>query len=218
MIKSLMTVIATGAAIIFANGGVAAEPAKDAAKAATPAAAPAAKPSPALEAKFRKISPGAIPENLIKTIGSEWMLITAGTPEKFNSMTAGWGGTGVMWSKPVAFILVRNTRYTFGFLEREPYFTLTFFDKKYKPQLLMFGTKSGRKVDKLKESGFTPVNTGNAMAYEEARMIIVCKKIYGDKIKEECATPDQAKAWYFNGSKDYHKLYFGEITAVWVKK
>ena len=218
MIKSLMTTILAASAMMFGNGGFAAEPAKDAAKTTVKETTPAAKPSPELDAKFRKIPAGEIPDNIIKTIGSEWMLITAGTPEKFNTMTASWGGIGVMWGKPVAFILVRNIRYTFGFLEREPYFTLTFYDKKYKPQLLMFGTKSGRKTDKLKESGFTPVDTGHAMAYEEARMIIVCKKIYGDKIKEECATPDQAKAWYFNGSKDYHKLYFGEITAVWVKK
>ncbi len=33
------------------------------------------------------------------------MLVTAGTKEKFNTMTASWGGIGWLWNKPVAFVL-----------------------------------------------------------------------------------------------------------------
>ena len=32
---------------------------------------------------------------------SEWALLTAGTIEKFNSMTISWGGVGTLWGKPV---------------------------------------------------------------------------------------------------------------------
>ena len=41
-------------------------------------------------------------ENVFEIIGKEWMLITAGTPERFNMMTASWGGLGYLWNKPVA--------------------------------------------------------------------------------------------------------------------
>jgi flavin reductase (DIM6/NTAB) family NADH-FMN oxidoreductase RutF len=172
---------------------------------------------PAVSALYKTISPKSIPDNVIKLVGDDWMLITAGTPEKFNSMTAAWGGLGVMWGKPVAFILVKNTRYTYEFLERERYFTLSFFDEKYRAALKYFGTKSGRDVDKVKETGLTPLKTEYGMAYSEARMIIVCKKIYSDPIKPDCAAePETVKS--LSATKDYHKLYFGEIVSVMVRK
>ena len=51
---------------------------------------------------YTKISPQDIPENVVKLIGTEWMIISAGNEEKFNGMTACWGGLGV-WNGPVAF-------------------------------------------------------------------------------------------------------------------
>ena len=47
-------------------------------------------------------------------IGKEWMLVTAGNEEKVNTMTASWGGMGVMWGKNAAFIVIRQSRYTKG--------------------------------------------------------------------------------------------------------
>jgi len=173
-----------------------------------------------LEKKFTKIQADKISGNIISMVGGEWSLITATDDHgKFNSMTASWGGLGVMWGMPVAFILVRNERYTYQFLEKGTYFTVSFYDAKYRPQLKdIFGTKSGRDTDKVKQSGFTPIDTGTGTGYLESKLIICCKKLYGDKIAEENAVPEQAKEWYFNGSKTYHKLYFGEIVAVWQKK
>lgn len=160
--------------------------------------------APALADLYRQIDPLEIPDNPIKLIGEDWMLITAGTPDKFNSMTASWGGYGV-WEDPVAFILVRPSRYTFQFLEKEEYFTLSFFDPaKYRePLLKIFGRKSGRDTDKVKESGFHPLFTNPGMAYTEARMIVVCKKKF--------SAPTRADG-------DAHKLYLGEIVSVWVRK
>jgi len=159
---------------------------------------------PVVSDLYDNVSPREIAENPIRLIGEDWMLITAGTPEKFNSMTASWGGLGV-WKKPVAFILVHPTRYTFQFLEKEEYFTLSFYDPaKYREVLrTIFGGKSGRDTDKVKESGFTPIFTNPGMAYAEARMIIVCRKKF---------TADTAP----DGKS--HRLYFGEIESVWVKK
>lgn len=155
-------------------------------------------------------------------VGDDWMLITAGDGKEkgsYNTMTASWGGLGSMWGFQVAFILVRNERHTYKFLEKDKYFTLTFYHQKYRPQLQnVFGSKSGRNTDKIKESGFHPLDTGYGMAYREARLIICCEKIYGDKMKEANASPELSKEWYFNGSKNFHQLYFGKIVSVWLKK
>jgi len=174
-------------------------------------------------AGYEKISPNDIPGNMIKMIGDDWTLITAGDsaaqPSMFNTMTASWGGIGVLWSKPVTFIFVRDQRYTYQLLEKSQYYTLTFYDKKYKGILKdIFGTLSGRDHDKVALSKFTPVDTGVGVGYTQADLIICCKKIYGDKMAEENAEASQKKEWYFNGSKDYHKMYVGEIVGVWIKK
>lgn len=185
--------------LLFAGSGRAGEQPAGAAK-------PEAKPVPAyLTENFRKISPNDIPGNLIKLVGGDWMLITAGNDTKFNSMTASWGGFGV-WNKPVAFILVMPTRYTYEFLEREEYYTLTFFDDnaeggKYRKMMKdIFGTKSGRDTDKVKEAGLTPLFLPNGITYQEARLVVVCKKGFN--------TPTDRG----------HKLYFGDIVEVWQRK
>ena len=51
---------------------------------------------------MKKIEPKEIQNNAVQLIGDDWMLVTAGSPEHFNMMTASWGGLGFMWKKPVA--------------------------------------------------------------------------------------------------------------------
>ncbi|MFA6103081.1 MAG: flavin reductase [Victivallaceae bacterium] len=157
-----------------------------------------------LKASFNKISPDEIQGNIIKMINSDWMLITAGSEQKFNGMTASWGGIG-NWGKPVAFILVHTDRNTYKFLEKEDYFTLSFFDDKYRPALKLFGTKSGRDMDKTKEAGLTGISTAPGIAYAEAKLIIVCKKGFSTMTTK-------------NDPPKGHKLFFGEIVAVWQRK
>ena len=62
---------------------------------------------------FKKITAEELTANPFKLIGKDWMLITAGDKEKFNTMTASWGGVGIMWGKPVATAYIRPQRYTF---------------------------------------------------------------------------------------------------------
>ena len=161
-------------------------------------------PPDALTANFKKITPQEIQGNLIKMVGSDWMLISAGDEGKYNGMTASWGGFGV-WNKPVAFILVHTDRHTYEFLEREEYFTLSFFDEKYRPALKLFGSKSGRDIDKAKEAGLTGISTKPGVAYSEAKLIVVCKKTFSEMTTK--TEPPKG-----------HKLYFGEIVDVWQRK
>ena len=93
------------------------------------------------------------PANLFETnpftkIGSDWMLITAGDKEKANTMTASWGGFGVLWGKNVAYIFVRESRYTKEFLDKKDTFSLTFFEG-HKMDLKYLGAVSGRNEDKI---------------------------------------------------------------------
>lgn len=167
---------------------------------------------------FVKISPKEISENPIKLIGQDWMLISAGSPEKFNSMTASWGGIGFMWNKPVAFAVIRPTRYTFEFVESRKRFTLSFFSQNYKKALGIFGSKSGRDCDKAAESGLTPFFTeSGAPAYEEAKLILDCSAIYSQTLDESAFLDSEAlKKWY--SSDPLHKLYVAEINDVLIRR
>lgn len=168
-------------------------------------------------AEFRQINPQEILDNPFKLIGSDWGLVTAGNPESFNPMTVSWGGVGIMWNKPVAFTFIRPQRYTFEFIERGDSFSICFFDEQYRKALSFCGSKSGRDYDKPKEAGLTPAFTEDGVPYfEEARLVLVCKKLYGQFLNEESVLGGESVLKSYNGDA-YHKMYISEIVEVLAK-
>ena len=162
--------------------------------------------------KFKEMNIKSLNQNVFKLIGSDWMLITAGTKNKLNTMTASWGGLGVLWDKNVAFTFIRPQRYTFEFVENNDYYSLSFFNVMYKKELSFCGTNSGRDVNKLEQISFVPYFEEAAPCFEEARITLICKKLYGDFIKPEYFVDKSIDLNYEN--KDYHKMYIGEIIKV----
>ena len=166
---------------------------------------------------FKKIQPEEIQENTFKIIGKDWMLVTAGTKENFNTMTASWGALGVIWRKNAAICFVRPTRYTYEFMENNEYYTLSIYEEQYRPQLTLCGTKSGRDIDKVKETGFTPAFAEcGAPYFEEAKLVLVCKKMYFDDFKPENFLDETIDGLYHEN--DYHRIFVGEILEVLKKE
>jgi len=156
-------------------------------------------------------------ESIFHLVGKQWMMITAGTTDNFNMMTANWGSFGFLWNVPVAFIFIRPQRYTFEFLEKNDFYTLTFFDKKHKNKLVYCGSHSGRDSDKLKETRLTPVETNLGNIYfKEARLMMECKKIYFDDLKPENFIDRLIHRNYPN--EDYHRMYVGKIVGGLIKE
>lgn len=167
-------------------------------------------------AEFVEILPEKLDESAFKLIGSDWMLITAGRMDSFNTMTASWGGLGVLWNKNVCYCVIRPQRYTHEFMEKSQYFTLSFFDRDYRKALEICGTKSGRDVDKVKETGLTPVRAGcGAVYFDEARIVMECRKIYFQDINPANFVDRTIADNY--PDEDYHRMYVGEIMKCWVK-
>ncbi|MBI5218700.1 MAG: flavin reductase [Bacteroidia bacterium] len=159
---------------------------------------------------FKPISPKKIQDNPFVMLDNDWMLITAGTKHSYNMMTAAWGGMGILWKKPVAYIFIRPTRYTYQFTEKHDYFTLTFFEEKYREILSICGTKSGRDFNKMKEVNLTPAETKKGNIYfQEARLVMECRKLYKDDIREPNFLSKEPLKNY--PLKDYHRMYIGEI-------
>ncbi len=166
---------------------------------------------------MRQIDPREIATNPIRLIGDQWMLVTAGKLGNFNMMTASWGCLGELWYKPVAFVFIRPPRYTFEFVEREDRLTLSFFDETYRQALQICGTKSGRDIDKVAETGLTPYETElGSVAFHEASLVLECRKLYADMLKKEhFLVPEIYQRSY--SASELHKMFIVEIERAWTK-
>jgi len=163
-----------------------------------------------MTSEFKVINPDLIVDNTFELIRDDWMLITAGNAESFNTMTASWGAFGELWNKKVCFCFVRPTRHTYGFMEKADTFTLTFFDEKYRDVLKFCGTKSGRDVDKVALTGLSPITTESGSIYfAEARLVLECRKIYFQDLDPEHFIESGIHDEY--PEKDYHRMYIGEV-------
>ncbi len=152
--------------------------------------------------------------NPIEKIGSDWTLISAGTPEKFNMMTASWGGVGFMWNKPVAFVFIRPNRYTFEFVEGRDEFAMSFFRPEDKRILSYCGSHSGRDVDKARECALTPFATerGN-VAFAQAASFFECRKIYAQEMDAKCFLDSAPLEKWYGADNPMHKMFVAEIVS-----
>jgi flavin reductase (DIM6/NTAB) family NADH-FMN oxidoreductase RutF len=157
------------------------------------------------------------------------MLITSGNvageggdPGNWNTMTASWGGLGVLWGKNVAQVYVRPVRHTFAFMNANPLVSISFFDKSWHKALAICGAKSGRDIDKAAEAGLTPIVFGGgagqgALGFKEASEIIICRKLYThDFDPAKFLDPGIDAECY--PQKDYHRLYVGEVLSLRVRQ
>lgn len=159
---------------------------------------------------FKEVLPELMKKNPFQSIGKDWMMITAGNGEKVNTMTASWGGLGVMYGKNVAFIVVRPQRYTKEFIDQEDTFSLSFLDKSYRNVMNYLGTVSGRSEDKLGNSGLTVDFTENTPYIAEANSVLICKKLYKQSMEGESLLNEKLDLTFYP-DKDYHILYIAEI-------
>lgn len=137
-------------------------------------------------------------------------LLTAGTVDNCNTMTIGWAVNGVIWGKSVFIVYVRPSRYTYKFMEENEYFTISFYDDKYKKELGYLGTKSGRDTDKISDVSFTKEAFGPSVTFKEANLSILCKTLYKQDMNG-LEFPKEILDRYYPNGDDFHRYYIGEI-------
>ena len=144
--------------------------------------------------------------NPFNLIGGDWMLVTAGNEQSgCNTMTASWGHLGCLWGN--------NAK---KFVDEEPYFTLCVMDKSFKKQMAYLGSVSGRDEDKIAKTGLTPVYADNAVYFQEAKLVLVCKKMYASELQESgFFYKDTIDENY--PQRDFHTMYVGKIEKVLVR-
>ncbi len=166
---------------------------------------------------WSEIKPELFDQSPFRMLGQEWMLITAENEGVCNTMTAAWGGFGVMWGKNVVFAVIRPQRYTREFVDAADRFSLCFLPAAYKKQLGYLGSVSGRDENKIGISGLTVAHEGKTPFFEEADTVMLCKKLYAQACVQECFIEQPlAEEWY--PEHDYHIMYIAEVEKILLKK
>lgn len=142
----------------------------------------------------------------------KWALLTAGDEKSFNMMTISWGGFGTIWNKPVATVYVRTSRYTHDFIDANEYFTISFFPEQYKKILSVLGSRSGREIDKMKDSGLNAIKAGGSVSFREAEVTLVCRKMFKQELSVANMPEDIAKSMYEGQAP--HDMYIGEVVEI----
>lgn len=160
---------------------------------------------------LKEIDIKKLEKNPFTMIGDEWMLVTAEKEGTVNTMTASWGGVGIMWGTTVATVYLRPQRYTKEFVDAGEYFTLSFFGGEQKKAMGHLGGVSGREEpDKIEKAGLHIAQIDGQPAFSEASLVLVCKKLYVQEMKQECFVgTEEIEKWYPN--KDFHFMYMAEI-------
>ena len=163
--------------------------------------------------KFQPYPIELLEMNPFTKIGKEWALITAGTKKKANTMTVSWGGMGVLWGKNVAFIFIRDSRYTKEFIDEGDFFSISFLGEEHRRTLSYCGAVSGRVENKFENAGLN-VATKHSIPYvDEANLVILCQKMSATRITEDSfLSPEIKEKWYQDG--DMHTMYVAEILEV----
>ena len=155
---------------------------------------------------FKKIDIRAWKESPVKAIADDWALVTAGTPQGYNTM---------IWGRDAAFIFIRRSRYTLQFIEENDAFTVCFFPPQYKKALAFCGSRSGRDCDKAAETGLHPV-FGGAPYFEEASVVLRCRKMAKYELTPDGFLDPSVAGNYADG--DYHRMFIGAVEEVLIRE
>lgn len=138
--------------------------------------------------------------------------------DKFNSVIIGWGHLGVVWSIPTFVVYVRQSRYTKSQLDKTGTFTISVpMDGKIDPEIFkVFGSMSGRDVDKAEYVTLEQANINNTPGIKEFPLTIECEILYSQDQDLSKIPDDIVKHHYSNG--DIHTMYVGKIVDAYIIK
>lgn len=160
-------------------------------------------------AGFQKIEAHKIPGNIIQLLDNGLQNIVLTTTKDSYTLPMSWGGLSSLFNKATAIAFLEQTPTSYEATENATSFTICFYTEAYREEL----QKSNKKV----KDEFTLVTTPNGtQAYNEAWLIIECKKIGTQSITLESLTDNELKKDWIG--KQLPKMILGEITNVWIKK
>lgn len=167
---------------------------------------------------LRPVEMAALKPEIFQMFQTQPPLLTAGDRNECNTMTIGWCQLGTLWNLPVCTVYVRPERYTYQFMEAQEYFTVSVLPAVEKQTLRLCGSRSGRDVDKIKECGLTlRYGAGNAPFFEEAELVLVCKKIFAQDMDPTCVVDGAKILPHYGLDSGWHRIYTGQVVEAYMK-
>lgn len=157
--------------------------------------------------------------NVFEDIKQKWVLITAFKNGKVNTMTASWGLFGNIWNFPIVMILIRQNRYTKGFVDQSDKFTVSFCEN-HKKELAYLGKVSGRDENKIAHVNFHVINDGDGYYYfDESSTVFKCEKVVNKKLEAEDFVDKSILKTNYSGKEidNIHTIYFGKVVQILTK-
>lgn len=168
--------------------------------------------------KLRPVDLTSLTPEIFRVFEQQPPLLTAGDKTTCNTMTIGWCQLGTLWHLPVCTVYVRPERYTYQFMEEQDYFTVSVLPAGEKQTVKICGTKSGRDMDKVKECGLTLCyGAGDAPFFDEAELVLVCKKIFVQDMTPDCVVDGANILPYYNETNGWHRIYTGQVVEAYMK-
>ena len=156
-------------------------------------------------------------EAILKQL-SKGAFLNAAAEGKQNTMTIGWGQLGFQWGMPTFAVMVRASRYTKEFLDKNPVFTVSVpVNDGYQKALGLCGTKSGRDIDKYAAAGLelAPAQAVSAPIIKGAGLHIECEVVETKVMDPALFDKALTERWY--GDSDWHTYYVGKIVAAYLE-
>ena len=158
---------------------------------------------------MKKIDYMAVAEEAMAQI-AKGAFLTVKAGDALNTMAIGWATIGIVWNKPILMVAVRNSRHTFGIIQKATDFSVSVPLTDIYDAIMCCGTKSGRDYDKFKECNLelkdaqkvvSPIINTPGLHFE-------CKIVLKAPIDPAHLAEEYNKLY---PKKDYHTLFFGEI-------
>ena len=167
--------------------------------------------------KKRKISITECADKITESL-KKGVFLTTKAGDKVNSMVIGWGHIGRIWERPVFITYVRDCRYTYEMLEKNPEFTVNVpMNKPDRNAFMICGTKSGREMDKIAEAGLTLEDPEviTVPGIREFPLTLECRVIYTEK-ENASKLPEDIREQFYSIETSEHTAFYGEIVAAYV--
>ncbi|MCL1915615.1 MAG: hypothetical protein FWG17_02735 [Desulfovibrionaceae bacterium] len=164
---------------------------------------------------FREIGVEELPEDIFTGAGRGYMLVSAGSGGNFNFVAASWGSLGQLWDRTVATVYLRRSSGTKTVADKAGRYALSFFTQGHGGPATD-ADKLGGDMNAAGEAGLTPYLAEDVAAFEQADLILICRKLYHMPISGAgFAIPDLMRDFY--PEKNFHSMYMGEVVKILVK-
>lgn len=148
---------------------------------------------------LREIDPKELQVNPFATFDDDWALLTVAADGRTNAMTISWGSLGTFWGRPVATVYVGLGRCTKELMDKSDTFAVSWYPPEHRRDLAWLGSNHARDYDwdKAAHTALTPTEVDGVPAFEEADLVLVCRKAYADLMpREGFADVSAEQTWY----------------------